>query len=32
MMRIDLPKALQTGEKYSFKIKYWYNINNRMIA
>ncbi len=26
MMRIDLPKALQPGAKYSFDIKWWYNI------
>ncbi len=30
MMRIDLPTPLKTGEKFSFKIKWWYNINNRM--
>ncbi|HLO56074.1 MAG TPA: M1 family metallopeptidase [Saprospiraceae bacterium] len=30
MMRIDLPKSLKSGEKYSFKIKYWYNINDRL--
>jgi len=29
MMRLDLPKPLRKGEKYSFKIKYWYNINDR---
>ncbi len=28
MMRIELPKALKTGESFSFKIKWWYNINN----
>jgi hypothetical protein len=28
MMRIDLPKPLKTGEKTSFNIKWWYNINN----
>ena len=26
MMRIDLPNALQPGAKYSFSIKWWYNI------
>ncbi|GER59814.1 aminopeptidase [Patiriisocius marinus] len=26
MMRIDLPSALQPGDKYSFSIKWWYNI------
>ena len=29
MMRIDLPKPLNVGETYTFKIKWWYNINNR---
>ncbi len=30
MMRIDLDKALLNGGSYSFKIDWWYNINNRM--
>ena len=30
MMRIDLPKALQSGDKVSFKIKWWYNVNNHV--
>lgn len=30
MMRIDLDTPLKHGEKYSFSIKYWYNINNYM--
>jgi len=30
MMRIDLPIPLKKGEKFIFKIKYWYNINDRM--
>ena len=30
MMRIDLDKPLKPGEKYSFSIKWWYNINDRM--
>jgi Peptidase family M1 domain len=30
MMRIDLPKHLKKGEKFVFKIKYWYNINDRI--
>lgn len=30
MMRIDLPTVLQPGESYSFSIKWWYNINDRM--
>jgi len=28
MMRIDLDKTLKKGEKISFSIKWWYNINN----
>ncbi|MEQ8910110.1 MAG: M1 family metallopeptidase [Vicingaceae bacterium] len=30
MMRINLAEALKPGEKFSFKVKWWYNINNRM--
>lgn len=30
MMRIDLPKILKKGEKYTFKIDWNYNIPNRM--
>jgi hypothetical protein len=30
MMRIDLPAVLKPGSKYTFKIKWWYNINDRM--
>ena len=30
MMRVDLPKPLIPGQSYSFKIKWWYNINDRM--
>lgn len=30
MMRLDLPKPLKTGDIFTFKIKYWYNINDRM--
>ena len=30
MMRIDLSKPLVNGGSYSFKIDWWYNINNRM--
>lgn len=29
MMRIDLPQALEPGKSFSFKIKWWYNINDR---
>ena len=30
MMRIDMPNPLKTGESFSFKIKWWYNINYRL--
>ena len=30
MMRVDLPTALKPGDTYSFKVKWWYNINDRM--
>ncbi len=30
MMRIDMPNSLKPGEKFTFNIKWWYNINNRM--
>ncbi|WP_038531753.1 M1 family metallopeptidase [Formosa agariphila] len=30
MMRIELPKALKSGEKFSFSIKWWYNINDHV--
>ncbi|MCA0133032.1 M1 family metallopeptidase [Winogradskyella alexanderae] len=30
MMRVELPKPLKTGEKFSFKIKWWYNINDHV--
>lgn len=29
MMRIDLPEPLKSGGKYSFMVKWWYNINDR---
>ncbi|MFW6137500.1 MAG: M1 family metallopeptidase, partial [Candidatus Aminicenantaceae bacterium] len=29
MMRVDLPTPLQPGSKTSFRIKYWYNINDQ---
>lgn len=29
MMRIDLPQPLKPGSTFSFKIKWWYNINDR---
>ncbi len=28
MMRVDIPNSLRSGEKISFKIKWWYNIPN----
>ncbi|MFP9116423.1 M1 family metallopeptidase [Flavobacterium sp. RNTU_13] len=31
MMRIDLPTPLKHGEKVSFSIKWWYNINNYQV-
>ena len=30
MMRVDLPKPLRKGEKIVFKIKWWFNIIDRM--
>lgn len=30
MMRIDLEKPLVNGGSFSFKVKWWFNINNRM--
>ncbi|WP_191860472.1 M1 family metallopeptidase [Hanstruepera ponticola] len=30
MMRIDMPKPLKTGEKFSFNIRWWYNINDHV--
>ncbi len=29
MMRVDMPQVLKSGESFSFKIKWWYNINDR---
>lgn len=31
MMRIDLPKTLQPGERFRFKIEWSYNITDRMV-
>lgn len=31
MMRIDLPQPLKHGEKISFSVKWWYNINDYMV-
>ncbi|WP_452223297.1 M1 family metallopeptidase [Lacinutrix chionoecetis] len=30
MMRVELPKPLANGEKFSFSIKWWYNINDHV--
>ena len=30
MMRIDLPQPILSGQQYTFKIKWWYNINNHV--
>ncbi|MEO0468369.1 MAG: M1 family metallopeptidase [Bacteroidota bacterium] len=30
MMRVDLPEDLLPGKSVAFKVKWWYNINNRM--
>ena len=32
MMRINLSSPLKTSKSYSFKIKWWYNINNHVIT
>tara|TARA_Y100001935_G_scaffold255301_1_gene267596 strand:+ start:30617 stop:32965 length:2349 start_codon:yes stop_codon:yes gene_type:complete len=30
MMRIDMDKPLKPGQSFTFKTKWWYNINNRL--
>lgn len=30
MMRVDLPTAMKPGDTYSFQVKWWYNINDRI--
>ena len=30
MMRIDLPTAMKPNSSFSFKIKWWYNVNDRI--
>ncbi|MGJ8548581.1 M1 family metallopeptidase [Winogradskyella wichelsiae] len=30
MMRVELPKAMQSGDQFSFQIKWWYNINDHV--
>lgn len=31
MMRVDIPQPLQSGQSFSFKIKWWYQINNHVV-
>lgn len=31
MMRVDLPKEMKSGDKFSFSIKWWYNINDHVL-
>ncbi len=30
MMRVDLPTPLQSGQQYTFSIKWWYKVNNHV--
>src|SRR5690606_34623716 len=30
MMRVDMPQVLKPGESFSFKIKWWYQVNNHV--
>lgn len=30
MMRVELPQVMKTGDKFSFSIKWWYNINDHV--
>ncbi|WP_299099185.1 M1 family metallopeptidase [uncultured Winogradskyella sp.] len=30
MMRVELPSVLKSGDKFSFQIKWWYNINDHV--
>ncbi len=30
MMRVEIPSSMQTGDKFSFNIKWWYNINDHV--
>ncbi|WP_179022314.1 M1 family metallopeptidase [Winogradskyella forsetii] len=30
MMRVELPQVLKSEEKFSFKIKWWYNVNDHV--
>ncbi|MFD2725472.1 M1 family metallopeptidase [Hyunsoonleella rubra] len=31
MMRVELPKPMKTGDKFSFNVQWWYNINDHVI-
>ncbi len=31
MMRVELPKPMKTGDKFTFSIKWWYNINDHVV-
>ncbi len=31
MMRVELPKPMKTGDKFTFSIKWWYNINDHVM-
>ena len=31
MMRVELPKPMSTGDKFSFSVKWWYFINNHVV-
>ena len=31
MMRVELPKSMKSGDKFSFQIKWWYQINNHQV-
>lgn len=30
MMRVDMPEPLESGESFSFRIKWWYQVNNHV--
>ncbi len=30
MMRVEMPSVLKSGDQFTFKIKWWYNINNHV--
>ncbi|MEL0457468.1 M1 family metallopeptidase [Flavobacteriaceae bacterium SZ-1-7] len=31
MMRVELPKPMKHGDKFSFSVKWWYNINDHVV-